>query len=531
VNHKKLLMQLLPVKNNHVLIGYGPLWLMTIIMLLSGCATHQLRDVPLQYSYALPPAPTGTLFEIAQTIERLNGPGKSTYLALSDNLEALRWRLLLADLATETLDAQYYLWKDDASGKLLALHLIEAADRGVRVRLLVDDVFTIDADASIAALNSHPNIEIRIFNPWKGRGSLLRRVTEFIGSSERLNQRMHNKLFVADNHVAIVGGRNIANPYFGLGERYNFRDMEVVTAGPVAEDISDSFDIYWNDDWAVTGEAFSPPGYTPPGSAALKEALRNELQQMEVFEQADLEDLLRHNELLPELIDASDTGDVWVVYDDPPTAVANDTGVRKVDKLQGISKAFNHDLVIASAYFIPDDRFVDNLHALTDRGVRVRVITNSLASNNHTMVNSGYAPWRRRLLEAGVELFEYRGDIADTGGIVVPGINGHAITLHTKAFVVDNETVYIGSLNMDPRSLHINTEMGLLIRDPGLADEVLLALQEDMLPENAWRVSLDENNELVWESAAGKTHRQPARGFGQRMADFLYGLLPIKDQL
>jgi putative cardiolipin synthase len=307
--------------------------------------------------------------------------------------------------------------------------------------------------------------------------------------------------------------------------------MEVVTAGPVTDDISDSFDIYWNDDWAATGEAFSPPGYTPPAVATFRENLRNEIQQMEVFKQTDLEDLLHHDELLPELVDASDSGDVWVVYDDPPTAVANDTGVRKVDKLQGISKTFNHDLVIATAYFIPDDLFVANLRELTERGVRVRVITNSLASTNHTMVNSGYAPWRRRLLQAGVELFEYRGDIADTAGIVVPGIDSHAVTLHTKAFVVDNETVYIGSLNMDPRSLHINTEMGLLIRDPGLAAEVMLALTEDMHPENAWRVTFGENKELVWESATGKTQRQPARGIGQRMADFFYGLLPIKDQL
>ncbi|MDH3986472.1 MAG: phospholipase D family protein [Gammaproteobacteria bacterium] len=511
--------------------GKAAWMLATMLLILSGCATHQLRDVPLQHSYALPAAPAGTLFEATQRIEQLNGAGKSTYLALADNLEALRWRLLLADLATETLDAQYYLWNGDASGKLLVLHLLDAADRGVRVRLLVDDVFTIDSDTNIAAINSHPNIEIRIFNPWKDRGSLLRRMTEYIGSSQRLNQRMHNKLFVADNHVAIVGGRNIGNPYFGLGEHYNFRDLEVVTAGPVTEDISDSFDLYWNDDWAVTGEAFSPPGYKPPDIAASREALRAELQEMQVFEQAGLEYQLHYQQLLAELVDASDTGDVWVVYDDPPAAVANDTGVRKVAKLQGISKTFNHDLVIASAYFIPDELFLDNLRALTERGVRVRVITNSLASTNHTMVNSGYAPWRRRLLEAGVELFEYRGDIADTGGIVAPGINSHAITLHTKAFVVDNETVYIGSLNMDPRSLHINTEMGLLIRDPGLATEVMLALQQDMQPENSWRVSLNEDNELTWESTAGTVQLQPARSFGQRVADFLYGLLPIKDQL
>jgi putative cardiolipin synthase len=479
----------------------------TMLLALSGCATHQLRDVPQQPSHALPPSQSGTLFQVVEQIKQLNGPGKSTYLALSDNLDALRWRLLLADLATETIDAQYYLWNGDESGRLLALHLIDAADRGVRVRLLVDDVFTINADANIAALDSHPNIEIRIFNPWQGRGSLLRRATEYIGSSRQLNQRI------------------------GLGEHYNFRDMEVVTAGPVAEDISDSFDIYWNDDWAVTGEAFTPPDYQPPPVATFREELRRELQGADAIKQASIEELSHYDELLPELIDASDTGDVWVVYDDPPTAVANDDGIRKVEKLQGLSNTFSHDLVIASAYFIPNDELMTNLQALTERGVRVRVITNSLASTNHTMVNSGYAPWRRRLLNAGVELYEYRGDIPDTEGIVAPGIDAHQVTLHTKAFVIDNETVYIGSLNMDPRSMHINTEMGLLIKDAGLATEVMYYLEQDMRPENSWRVTLNEDNQFVWESAEGKVHLQPARGFGQRIADFLYGLLPIKDQL
>jgi len=505
--------------------------MLATILLLAACATHQLRDVPLQHSYALPASQAGTLSRVTAEIELINGPGKSTYLALADNRDALHWRLLLADLATETIDAQYYLWSGDASGRLLALHLIDAADRGVRVRLLVDDVFTINSDTNIVALNSHPNIEVRIFNPWKARGSLLRRATEYIGDSRQLNQRMHNKLFVADNHVAIVGGRNIGNPYFGLGEHYNFRDMEVIMAGPVAEDISDSFDLYWNDDWAIGGDAFAPPGYEAPVLAITQEQLRTESQDNNKLNQAGLGKLPHEETRLAELIDASDTGDVWVVYDDPPTAVANNTGVRKIDKLQGLSKTFKQDLVVASAYFIPNKELLDNIQTLTARGVRVRIITNSLASTNHTMVNSGYAPWRRRLLEAGVELYEYRGDIPDTRSIVAPGMNTHRVTLHTKAFVIDKETVYIGSLNMDPRSMHINTEMGLLIKDPGLAHEVLEHLEDDMRPENAWQVSLDEENQLVWESADGKTHLQPARGFGQRIADFFYGLLPIKDQL
>jgi putative cardiolipin synthase len=174
---------------------------------------------------------------------------------------------------------------------------------------------------------------------------------------------------------------------------------------------------------------------------------------------------------------------------------------------------------------------MEKLRGLTERGVRVCVLTNSLASTNHTMVHSGYRPWRKKLLEAGVELYEYRSDANDTADILAPGVRSRFVALHTKTFVIDREFVYVGSLNMDPRSFHLNTEIGLLIAAPTLAEDIAGLVEQDMAPGNAWRVSLDADDRLLWQSSLGTSHRQPARGFGQRVADFFYGLLPIKDQL
>ena len=500
-------------------------------LLLTACATPRLQPVDSVPDYAFPPARSGALHEISDWVTRETGHEDTAYLPLVSNPDALRWRLLLAGKATISIDAQYYLWDGDESGKLLILALLDAADRGVRVRLLIDDVFTLDTDEEIAVLDSHPNISVRIFNPWQRSGGMLSRGLEFIGNAERLNQRMHNKLFVADNQVAIVGGRNIGNPYFGFGSRYNFRDIEVITVGPVAEDISDSFDIYWNDEWSVPGAAFGRANQELPPPGAIRRELQQELEAPDRCYPAGLGDVGKAQAMLARLQHASSSGDVWVVYDDPPSRVASDEGVRKVEKLRDIDPDISEELLIASAYFIPDERFLKTLAALVEEGVRVVVLTNSLASTNHTMVNSGYAPWRRKLLAAGIELYEYRGEPAIREGIVASGLDGGRITLHTKTFVIDRDTVYIGSLNIDPRSMHINTEMGLLIEDPQLAGEVVKVIENDLHPDNAWRVSMDEEGRLSWESVEGVRYLQPARHLGQRIADFFYSLLPIKDQL
>jgi putative cardiolipin synthase len=452
-------------------------------------------------------------------------------MMLADNSDSLRWRLMLADLATRSIDVQYYLWDRDETGRLLMQHLLRAADRGVRVRILVDDVFLLRSDKTIALLDGHPNLEVSIFNPWQRRGSMAQRALEFLGRAETLNRRMHNKLFVADNRVAIVGGRNIGNAYFGLSDGYNFRDLELVGAGPVVEDISESFDLYWNNPWATRGSAFAGPDYDPAELDPLREELSEGLAGSIKLRRSGVDRQQLWPSYVKRLAAAPCSAQSWVVYDDPPVSTADDEGVRKVEKLRDLNPGIRHDLLIASAYFVPTHELLESLSEMAARGVRVRVLTNSLASTNHTLVNSGYSPWRRTLLEAGIELYEYRANPEMTDEVLATGTRGKSVTLHTKAFVIDREMVYVGSLNMDPRSLHINTEMGLLIEDRQLAVKIAHELEQDMAPENAWRVSMSDDGQMQWESNAGVRHLQPARHFGQRIADFIFGLLPIKDQL
>ena len=514
------------------LIG-GLLVILLGVFLLSSCETHTLQNdqVEIKPTFALPPATEGELFHLAERFAQESNRENSTFLAIPDNMEALRWRLLLIDLARQSIDIQYFLWNGDESGNLLSLHLLDAADRGVRVRVLVDDLFLLESDDDIPILDSHPNVEIRIFNPWLRRGSLFRRGLEFLGNLERLNQRMHNKMFVVDNHVAIVGGRNIGNAYFGLSDNYNFRDFEIVGFGPVVEEISESFDIYWNDDWATPGAVFARPGKTLQPLAILRSQATDELADSEKIITADLDEPAQWRSYLDRLTEKNGVDRVWVVYDDPPSTVANDEGVRKVEKLRDLDADISKELIIASAYFVPTDTFVTEIQGLVQQGVQVRIITNSLASTNHTIVNSGYRQWRRKLLNAGVELYEYRADAEDITEVVAPGLQGRIQTLHTKTFVIDGEVVYVGSLNMTPRSFQINTEMGLLIQYPALAKRVIAMLERDMKPENSWHVTLDEEERIVWHSTAGTTYLQPARHLGQRIMDFFYGLLPIKDHL
>jgi putative cardiolipin synthase len=519
------------MKERLTYINYWRPAVLLCVLLTSACTTFQLEDdVEMQPGYTLTPADSGSLKELADKLTAGIKSGNSVFLPLIDNLDALQWRIMLMDQATRSIDMQYYLWAPDEGGRLLVWHMLNAADRGVRFRLLIDDIFIQGREENLAVLDSHPNIEIRVFNPWKNRGSRFRFAFEFIGN-KKLNHRMHNKLFVADNHVAIVGGRNIGNPYFGLGEKYNFRDIEIIGVGPVADGISNSFDIYWNDAWTRPGRIFASSGKVLPSLELVREFLSGKLDESDITVVQQLRKPQDWHAQLQEIVESSSEGMVWIVYDDPPSKTTRGEGVRKVDDLRDLTESISEELIIASPYFIPTPVFFNDLRGLTEQGIRVKVLTNSLASTNHTMVNSGYAPWRRRLLEAGIELYEYQSNPADRDETDAPGIESKMVTLHSKTFVIDREMVYIGSLNMDPRSFRINSEMGLVIHDRKLAGQVADMLENDMAPDNAWQVRLGEEDQLTWKSTAGETSLQPARHFGQRIADFFYGLLPIKEQL
>ena len=504
----------------------------TVLFLVAACASRKLPEEspPKSPSQAMAPAAEGALADLAAKIAAKFGEDASAALPMDPNDEALRWRLMLADLARESIDLQTFIWHNDATGNLLLQRIVAAAERGVRVRLLVDDLL-MNSDEGLAALDSHPNIQIRIFNPWHGRETTVGKGTEFITKMDRLNQRMHNKLMVADNHVTIVGGRNIGNEYFGISSRFNFRDMDVITVGPIANEVSRTFDIYWNHDWAYPGDAFSEEKPT------VEQFEQTKLEIKQIIEKS--KDLLEQFTLEPQpwskhlerLERESSTGPMWVMYDDPPASVAGGEQVRKIERMDELNVPVQKEMLIVSAYFIPDEEDIEYIRQLTVKGITVRILTNSLGSNDEIITNSAYKYKRIPVLETGAELYETRYDAKDRMLSEDPRVQAKWLGLHSKFIVVDRKTSYVGSLNLDPRSLKINTEMGLVIEDPILAEQLAQIAERDMNPYNAWQVRLDENGKLYWVSGDARVTSQPARTFWRRIGDGFFSLLPIKDQL
>jgi putative cardiolipin synthase len=494
-----------------------------------GCAT--LPEPPLTTGvYSLPPAASGTLAEVSAQFRQSNPAGQSGFLLLEHNDEAMNWRLALIDHATVAIDAQYFIWQADAAGRLLFDRLLKAADRGVRVRVLVDDLVFAAKDRNIAAICRHPNFEIKIFNPGKVRDSTLGGIGEFLLYFRELNRRMHNKLFVVDNRMAIVGGRNIGNEYFGLGQKYNFRDLEVLVTGPVVEELSRAFDVYWNTKLAYPGSAMSSE-VTIEDLQILREAFeetrRNDRDRLSSYpvEPKQWERVLNK---LPSLMHA---GTAHFIQDIP--VIFSGEQYRLVDMLDRLAAPSDEELLVVTPYLIPVGTFLEDLARLTSEEVKVRLLTGSMGANNHTAAHSHYKKYRRRILAAGAQLYEFKHDpspeIRDISD--VEPIRANFIALHIKALVADRKRCFIGSLNLDPRAVEINTENGLYIESAGLCGEMAGQFDGLMAPENAWRVTVDEDNRLRWESSSGMVTTQPARSFGQRIADFFFRLLPIESQL
>jgi putative cardiolipin synthase len=506
------------------------LFLLLLIQIISyGCTT--LPPAPPQpVVNSLTPAESGVITEISKHITGDLKPYESAYLLLSRNDDALNWRLALADHATTSIDAQYFIWQNDATGNLLFDRLLKAADRGVRVRLLVDDIWLAANDEVIAAIDDHPNFAIKIFNPTYTRHAVAG-AFEFLAYFQELNRRMHNKLFIVDNRMAIVGGRNIGNPYFGLSEKYNFRDLDVLTTGPVVEEISSAFDEYWNAELAYPGRLLSDK-YSYEDLDLLRQEIKTYFEENA--------ELLANYPLAPrdwskemhQLTRRIHSGEGHFLQDDP--IVVHGEEVKLIDMLDTLAEPSHEELMVVSPYLIPVGDMLQNMAALNSEGVDVKILTASMGSNNHTAAHSHYKKYRRRILETGAELYEFRHDPSQDmrDEADVPPVESDFISLHVKAMVGDRQRCFIGSLNLDPRALVINTENGLYIESPELAKQLAAMFDAMMAPENAWRVYLDkEEQTLRWQSSKGTVDMQPARSFGQRISDFFFRLLPIESQL
>ena len=460
-------------------------------LFLVSCATAPL-DFPKQYSEAI--VETGDTLLGREVAEwTAVHPGKSGFYPLNGGLDALGIRLAMIERAERTIDAQYFLMKPDSAGVLFAHKLLEAADRGVRVRLLLDDIFTTVKDDGLLLLNQHSNIEVRLFNPI-GRGGIY--MMNYLGDFKLANRRMHNKSFTVDNQMSVVGGRNIADEYFELLDDSEFMDFDMFAAGPVAAEIAHTFDRFWNHELAVPMEAFEKDKEKPDLAVARVKFDETVVEAINSIHGKALESPLMLDvvedrvELFP--------ADSQVVTDDPDKLLNKVSADHKilVTALAGQIDEAESEVIVITPYFIPGKNGVEFWRSIVARGVRVIIVTNSLASNNHVPVHGGYARYRHDIIDAGVELYEARVDASKVPKGEV-GQSYDTRTLHTKLLLIDGRFTFVGSLNLDPRSIDINTEFGVLVDNTELTGGIAEHAQKK-LPSVAYRVTENEKGKLRW---------------------------------
>ena len=516
-------------------------WLLlnvALLALLSGCAS--LPSDPQQTP--------STAFEdwrstsLGQTVAEVAGrhPGWSGFSVLDTGQEFFAEVAALSDAAEQAIDAQYFVWQRDTAGRLLAARLLEAAERGVRVRLLLDDYPIRSKDGPLAALNAHPNFEVRIYNPAltgfrRNVGKSLKYLLEF----DRLNQRMHNKAFIVDGSVAVVGGRNIGDEYVAIGKRFNFRDRDLLAVGPIVAQVAKSFDAYWNSAWAYPVESMfqSPsPQQVATTYARLREFASAEATALPYPLPSGRTQAWAHLERMPaRLIWA----DAKLVYDVPHTeASATAEAGAVATALRRYARQAEQEILVESPYLVPTNEAQQLSADAVSRGVRLRMLTNSLAATDVTVAHAGYSRRRHKLLEQGVELFELRADAVSCAryvempeGCVPP----RHFSLHAKSVVIDRRTLYVGSFNVSPRSTYLNSEMAIIVESPELAETVAREIESSMHPENSWQVTLGGDGSLEWTAVDGERvrfeTREPDAGFLRGIKAGFFALFPLENQI
>ncbi len=502
------------------------LWI-AVLLITSGCAVS-VADKSESRALGREEAQDTRLGRaIAHRLEK--HPGQSGIYTLADPQDAFAARALLARVADRTLDVQYYIWRGDVTGTLLISELHAAADRGVRVRLLLDDNGTSGLDDELSRLASHPLIEVRLFNPFALRSfKSLGYLTDF----SRSNRRMHNKSFTADNQATIVGGRNVGDEYFAATEGVLFADLDVLSVGPVVNRVSADFDRYWASDSAYPVEQILNSEPPSSSSAAWQDVTYSGSHEaaaryIEAIEQADF---------VHELV-GGDLDLEWartrMISDDPAKGlggIRDDTTL--AHQLGEVLGRPERKVALISPYFVPTAAGVDALAALESRGVEVTVLTNSLDATDVAAVHAGYAKRRKALLDAGIQLFEMRRlSSSEPDGRSAGPFGSSGSSLHAKTFAVDGERLFVGSFNFDPRSMHLNTELGFVIESPALSQSIHRAFG-DVIPLRSYQVHLDENDQLYWtEQVDGSEIRhdqEPNTGWFQRAGIGFLSILPIE---
>ncbi|BHH81902.1 phospholipase D family protein [Desulforhopalus sp. 52FAK] len=508
--------------------------------LLGGCATLPPNN---HEEISIAPTDTGntTLGKriTLRIAENKPGENQSGVILLADGIDAFAARVALAQGAERTIDAQYYMIHADLTGALFTHQLIEAADRGVKVRLLIDDMDLENRDEGLSALDHHPNVELRIFNPFS-RNTL--RLWQYLSRLGSVTRRMHNKSFTVDNMVTVVGGRNIGNEYFDADPELAFGDLDMLAIGPVVQDISNSFDEYWNSSLAYPVDVLRPDLVTSKDLKTSRKKLENYLSSDDVQQYIRK---LKGNTLVERVGNGSQPlywGPAVALADNPEKLESYST-TREYSMAPSLHPFFQNlksELIIFSPYFVPGVEGTKHLSELSRRGVKVRILTNSLASTDVGVVHSGYAKYRRALLRAGVELYEVNKKMERDQRKEKKGETGSSkASLHAKSFVLDRQNVFVGSLNFDPRSVTENTEVGIMLTSDVVAEGMVEAF-DLIVKKAAFRLELKKDNQgleyIIWHGMENGKERtwahEPHTGFLRRLGIGLLKFVPfIESQL
>jgi putative cardiolipin synthase len=505
-------------------------WL--LLSMAGGCASVG-QDVPRVPSYAIGNGEQTTLGR-AFAEQAAQHPALSGFQVVTSGHTAFVARTALADAAERTLDLQYYSVGDDLTTDLLLLRIVAAADRGVRVRILLDDINARARFFARRAIAAHPAIQVRLFNPFfSGGTSSLARLGEFVFDGERLNRRMHNKLWAADNAAAVVGSRNLGDEYFDANVASNFADVDLLAAGPIVKELSHAFDAYWNSAAAIPMEAFAERPDAAEG-VRVRQSLRTRAANCHGLAPCDW---LAQDSLLDALRSASvqlSWGRAQLTYDQPDQekiGVASGIEHGSIDDREGGSRTAA-ELLIMSPYFVPSEDGLRHLEEMRERGVRVAVLTNSLASTDSPAAHAGYARHRMALLRKGVELFEMRPRPDVRHRLPHRWGRASAASLHAKVIVQDRVRALVGSLNQDPRSRLHNTEAWITVDSVELAGELAALFDEGSDPHHAFKVDRSEAGgeaALEWSAEErGKivTHDvEPMTDLGLRLWRGILGVL------
>lgn len=506
------------------------LLLLVLPVALGACAQLQPRaDLPKEFATA---TADSAALDCAFAPAEARHPKESAFRLLSDGTEAFAARMESARLAERSIDVQTYIWHADLTGRFLAWQLLESADRGVHVRLLVDDMDARARNAHFAALAAHPDIEVRVFNPFASRNGTLNFVSESARNFKRINRRMHNKSWIADNRVAIVGGRNLGDEYFNASDEMNFVDLDFGMIGPVVRDVSASFDAYWNSPSAYPMELLDAEAV----DVAALQRLRSRLAAYAIEAQGSrYAQALREDAAIQRLI----SGDAPMEWSGKYQFIADDPlkiSMEKRDAQRAPVRALllpalgsaKSALDIVSPYFVPGDKGSTALVNVAHAGARVRILTNSLAANDVAAVHGGYSHYRPRLLKGGVQLWELKPLLGSTRESSLFGSSG--ASLHTKALSIDDRTLFVGSYNLDPRSTWLNCEQGVLVDSPALAAQFRKIFESQTTGARAWHVT-GRKGALRWNDDSGSSTSEPGTTFSRRLLTWFARILRIDAQL